>query len=55
MTGEKKIQTLEIKPEVVDPDDVEMLQDLIVAAINECVDTIEEETQAVMGKYTMGM
>ena len=55
MTGEKKLQSLEIKPEVVDPEDVEMLQDLIVAAINECVDAIEEETQAVMGKYTMGI
>lgn len=55
MTGEKKIQSLEIKPEVVDPEDVEMLQDLIAAAINECVDMIEKETQEVMGKYTMGM
>lgn len=55
MTGEKKLQSLEIKPEVVDPEDVEMLQDLIMAAVNECVDAIEEETQAVMGKYTMGM
>ena len=55
MTGEKKLQTLEIKPEVVDPDDVEMLQDLIMAAINECSDKIDEETNAVMGKYTMGI
>ena len=55
MTGEKKITSLEIKPEVVDPEDVEMLQDLIMAAINECVETIDTETQAVMGKYTMGM
>ncbi len=55
MNGDKKIQSLEIKPEAVDPEDVEMLQDLISAAINECMETIDSETQAVMGKYTMGL
>ncbi len=55
MTGDKKIQALEIKPEVVDPDDVEMLQDLIMAAFNDCTVKIDEETDAVMGKYTMGL
>ena len=55
MNGEKKLQSLEIKPEAVDPDDVEMLQDLITAALNECIDTIDSETQEIMGKYTMGM
>lgn len=55
MTGEKKIQSLEIKPEAVDPEDVEMLQDMIAAAINECMDTIDNETQDLMGKYQMGL
>ncbi|MBS5842207.1 MAG: YbaB/EbfC family nucleoid-associated protein [Clostridiales bacterium] len=55
MTGEKKLQSLEIKPEAVDPEDVEMLQDLITAAFNECIDAIDNETQEVMGKYTMGL
>ena len=55
MNGQKKLQSLEIKPETVDPDDVEMLQDLITAALNECIDTIDSETQEIMGKYTMGM
>ena len=44
MSGEKKLQSLEIKPEVVDPEDVEMLQDLITAAFNECIDKIDSET-----------
>ena len=55
MNGEKKLQSLEIKPEAVDPEDVEMLQDLITVALNECIDAIDSETQEIMGKYTMGM
>ena len=55
MTGEKKLRALEIQPEAVDPEDVEMLQDLITAALNECIDTIDRETQDMMGKYTMGL
>ena len=55
MTGEKKLQSLEIKPEAVDPEDVELLRDLILAAMNECIDTIDNETQEIMGKYSMGM
>lgn len=55
MSGEKKLQSLEIKPEVVDPEDVEMLQDLITAAFNECIENIDNETQETMGKYTMGL
>ena len=51
MTGEKKILSLKIKPEAVDPDDVEMLEDLIIAALQEGFDLIDRETQAVMGPY----
>ena len=52
MTGKKTIKFLEIKPEVVDPEDVEMLQDLIVSAINEAVNQVEETTETEMSKIT---
>ena len=51
MTGEKQLVSLSIKPEAVDPDDVEMLEDLIVAAFQECTNLIDKETQEVMGPY----
>ena len=40
--GDKKIVSLTIKQEIVDPDDVEMLQDLVIAAVNDCVSQIEK-------------
>ena len=55
VNGKKEILGLEIKPEAVDPDDIEMLQDMILAAANEALreagDTVERE----MGKLTGGM
>lgn len=51
----KEIKLIEISPEVVDPDDVEMLQDLVLAAVTEALRKADEETQAVMGKFTGGM
>ena len=51
MTGEKELVSLKIKPEAVDPEDVEMLEDLIVAAFKECVSLIDKETQDAMGPY----
>lgn len=53
--GKKKIIDIKIKPEVVDPDDVEMLQDLILSACNEALTKAEEETSNEMGKLTGGM
>ena len=55
ISGKKEIISLEIKPEVVDPEDVEMLQDLIISAINECMRLIEKESEEKMGKLTGGM
>ncbi len=55
LTGQKQVKALEIKPEVVDPDDIEMLQDLIISAINECSRQIDEETNAKMSQATGGM
>jgi|SRR5579862_685095 len=45
VNGRGRLVSLEIKPEAVDPDDVEMLQDLIVTAINEAEDTAESEAE----------
>ena len=55
LTGKKTIKSLNIKPEAVDPEDVEMLQDLIISAINEAVNNIEETTENEMGKITGGV
>lgn len=54
-TGKKIIKSIEIKPEAVDPDDVEMLQDLVIAAVNEALSKAEDMVQAEMGKITGGM
>ena len=51
----KEITRLEIKPEVVDPDDVEMLQDLIIVAVNEGIRQIEEISNSEMSKLTGGL
>lgn len=55
VSGKKELTSVEIKEEVVDPDDVEMLQDLIMAAVNEAFRNMEEETQKVMGDITGGL
>lgn len=54
-TGKKVIKSIEIKEEAVDPDDVEMLQDLIIAAVNEALAKADEMMQTEMGKVTGGM
>lgn len=51
VSGSKELKSLTISPEAVDPEDVEMLQDLILAAVNEAMKQVDEETQKVMGKY----
>lgn len=53
--GKKEITAIEIKPEVVDPDDVEMLQDLIMVAVNEAMRQVEELSQSEMSKLTGGL
>lgn len=55
VNGKKEILGLEIKPEAVDPDDVEMLQDLILAATNEALREAGETVEREMGKLTGGM
>jgi nucleoid-associated protein EbfC len=53
--GKKQLTDIKIKPEVVDPDDVEMLQDLILTAVNEVIGKAEADSAAEMGKMTGGM
>ena len=55
VSGKKQLVSLSIKPEAVDPDDVEMLQDLIIAAVNEAIKQAEETTEKEMGKLTGGL
>lgn len=53
--GKKEITDVQIKEEVVDPDDVDMLQDLILAATNDVLKQIEDKTNDTMGKFTKGL
>lgn len=55
VSGKKEILDIVISPDVVDPDDVEMLQDLILAASNEALRQMEEISQTEMGKFTSGL
>lgn len=55
VTGAKNIKSLTIKPEAVDPDDVEMLQDLVVSAINEAMNEVEKVTEDEMNQITGGV
>ena len=54
MNGKKEVMELTLNPEVVDPDDIEMLQDLIVAAVNQVIRQVEDEAATAMGKMTGG-
>ncbi len=55
VSGKKEIISVKLKEEVVDPDDIEMLEDLIMAAVNEALRKVEEETASSMSKLTGGM
>lgn len=54
-TGGGRIKDIEIKPDVVDPDDVEMLQDLVLAAVNEALSSADQVKEEEMAKVTGGM
>ena len=53
--GTKELESIEIKPEVVDPDDVEMLQDLVIAAVNGAMKLCDDSTAKSMSKIQGGM
>jgi DNA-binding YbaB/EbfC family protein len=55
VSGKKEIISVELSKEVVDPEDIEMLQDLIMAAVNEAFRKMEDESQAAMGQITGGL
>ena len=55
VSGKKEIVGVKLSQEVVDPDDIEMLQDLIVAATNEALRQAEEASSALLGKMTGGL
>ena len=55
INGQKEITELNIAEEVVDPDDIEMLQDLIMAAVNEAIRTQADDEKEQLGKITGGM
>ena len=57
INGKKEILSIDIKPEVVDPDDIETLSDILVAAVNEAIKRVEDTNSAEMSKITgnMGM
>ena len=53
VTGAKTLKSIKIKQEVVDPDDVEMLQDLILTCVNEALRKVDEAQAASLGKYNI--
>ena len=55
VTGHKEVVEVALDPAVVDPDDVEMLQDLIVIATNEAMKKAEETANNTMGQFTKGL
>ncbi len=55
VSGKKEVLRVKLTQEVVDPEDVEMLQDLIVAAVNEALKQADEANEALMGKMTGGL
>ena len=55
ISGKKEVTKIKLSEEVVDPDDIEMLEDLIMAAANEAIRKVDEENAAVMSKLTGGM
>jgi nucleoid-associated protein EbfC len=55
MTGHRQVTAVNIDKEVVNPEDVEMLQDLIMAAFTDALNKVDELTNAELGKYTRGL
>lgn len=55
VSGHKEVLEVNIKEEVVDPEDIEMLQDLVLAATNDALKQAEELTNSTMGQFTKGM
>ena len=54
MTGKHEVTAVKIKPEAVDPEDIEMLEDMVAAAVNEAVRKVDEDADAAMQQITGG-
>ena len=52
INGKREILSIDIKPEIVDPDDIEMLSDILVAAVNEAIKRVDETNNSEMSKLT---
>ena len=55
MNGKNQVLSIKIDPEVVDPDDIEMLEDLIIAALNEAQEKVNQTSESELSKLTGGM
>ena len=55
INGKKEVQAIDIKPEIVDPDDIETLADVLVAGVNEAIRKVEEANAEAMNKVTGGL
>ena len=55
VNGKREILEITLSPEIVDPDDIEMLQDLVVAAVNEAMRQVDEDSNSEMSKLTGGL
>ncbi|SDK43882.1 YbaB/EbfC family nucleoid-associated protein [Alkalibacterium thalassium] len=54
-TGDKTCRVVRIKEDIVDPEDVEIIEDLVLLAVNDALGKIDEETEKTMGKYSKGL
>ena len=52
INGQKEVLSIDLKPEIVDPDDIETLSDILVAAVNEAIKTVEDTNSEELGKIT---
>lgn len=55
VTGDKKVVKVNIKDEIIDPEDKEMIEDLVQLALNDAFDQVDAEDERVMSKYTKGL
>lgn len=55
ISGKKEIKSIDLAPEIVDPDDIDMLSDLIIAAVNEGIRKVDEESSTAMSAITGGI
>ena len=55
INGKREILAIDIEPEIVDPDDVETLSDILIAAVNEAIKKVDSISEAEMGKLSAGL